>query len=184
MHLDQSIGSMRLIRKRIDDALNSYGKAYYELKSIADLYPDLFPSSTLSSGTIAEFYAMLYLRHSFPDAQISFGHGSQKGWDIQVAKRDGEIKLYQVKASSAFSKSRDIARPTRGFDVLLALALDADFNVSAAYAFEGNEIVQKLVRCSCLIIPDTSVKSRRGSAIFREAKDISQDFNHALSEHL
>lgn len=175
---------MFTLNKEIDNALNSYSKAYYELKTIADQYPDLFPSSVISCGTIAEFYSMMYLRYIYPDGQARFGIGSQKGWDIQLTMPDRQSKLFQVRSTSAFAKSRKIARPSRGFDALLVLVLDADFYASHTYIFDGAEVVGRLLKGASLIVPDKAVMTRRGSAIFSEARDISQEMHEALSEQL
>lgn len=175
---------MSTLNKRIDEALNNFGKAYYELKSIIDKCPELFPSSVVSCGTIAEFYSILYLQHTFPAAQVTFGNGSQKGWDIRVALPNGVSQLYQVKSTSAFSKTRTISKPTRGFDVLVVTELDADFNPAAIYKFEGKSVISQLLGSGKLIVPDRNIASRRGSRVFQFATDISLDFFGVLSECL
>ena len=168
---------------KLHEALDEYSASYYKLKAIIDEHPKLFPSSVVSCGTFAEFYSIVYLRHVFPDADITFGHGSQKGWDIRVHLPNGQRVLYQVKSLSGFAKTRVIARPIRGFDILLVLVLDADFYLSTAYLFEGNETIKLLVGSSGLTVPDTGNPRRPGSVVFRMSRDISSEMHNALAEN-
>lgn len=170
------------MHKRIDEALSDYSNAYFSLKSVVDEYPEYFPSSTLSCGTFAEHYCKIYLQHQYPDALVIFGKGSQRGWDVQVTFSDGRSSRYQIKALSAFAKSRTISALTPGFDVLFVVVLDAGFNPTAAYMFDGESGISQIGRSARLTVPDKRVPSRKGSAIFRNAKDISQEFFEALSE--
>jgi len=170
--------------KRIAEALDKYSEGYYALKSVVDDYPDLFSSSVISSSTFAEYYCSLYLRYCYPLAHIKYGHGSQKGWDISVTHENGNVKKYQVKSITDFANNRTISKPTRGFDQLFVIVLDAGFNTKAAYSFEGEAILKQLVGYGKLTVPDKMYSSRRGSDIFRCAEDVTNDFLDALSEML
>ena len=160
------------MQKSIHDALDKFE------------YPEFFSSTVICCGTFAEFYCKLYLQYIYPSAKLVYGNGSQKGWDIHATFLDGTTKRYQVKSLSTFAKTRTIARPKSGFDVLLVVALDAGFNATVAYMFEGESVIKLLVGSGRLTVPDREVSTRKGAVIFRSAVDISDKFFEALSEVL
>ncbi|MEO8613698.1 MAG: hypothetical protein ABI600_01040 [Luteolibacter sp.] len=92
-----------------------YAAAYVLMESIQhpkqkpDRSSRLLPTGDQKTGCIGEYWAMRYARavwQPLGDECTSFGHHSQKGWDISVKVNNQLTKYIQVKTASAFGKGK------------------------------------------------------------------------------
>lgn len=168
----------------IDKALDAFGNAYELLWEQVQANPEQFPSCALTSGTIAEYFAKKYLEEKYIDCLVVFGSSTEKAWDIKVCKKNGKDILFQVKSTSRYSKSRLLSPLVKGFDQLIVITLDYDFFPLQAFLFENASIFfgEKII--NTLTVPCVDYKSRKGSTIFSQAKNIHEEFFENLANRL
>lgn len=164
----------------LDKAVFGFASAYARLWACARKYPQDFPQTVIGCGSIAEYYALMYLRREYEDASISFPCGNTKGFDIEVKMKNNQSIRYQVKSISPFNKSRQINTSTRGFDKLIILSLDENFFPVQAFIFEDPIVIFQERRNVNLTVPDGISLRRSGSKIFTQAKNILSDFIASL----
>jgi hypothetical protein len=139
-----------------------YAMSYAKLQHQQETSP-LIPQGDQKTGCIGEFYAYLYLRAKYPDAKLTYGGHSEKGWDIKVEQPSGQW-LVQVKTVSAYSASRTISPIHPGWDKLFLVYLDEEFVPRGFWVIPDNSIVSKgkvLKGCRCRKPDDAS----SGSAV-------------------
>ena len=87
------------------DAIDQYAVAYARLERLQRARTQEIPIGDQKTGAIAEFFARIYAKQRFHDAELVFGSASEHAWDIKVIlANQPEIKV-QVKAVSAHSQT-------------------------------------------------------------------------------
>jgi hypothetical protein len=104
----------------IERAIGDFAVAYGALEKLQEQGAEddnrelLLPrKGDQKTGLIGEYWAMRYARLIFKGT-VTFGHHSQKGWDLKVATPDEPIRYIQVKTASAFGEGKvsPICEPT------------------------------------------------------------------------
>ncbi|MEI6654810.1 MAG: hypothetical protein WCP45_08585 [Verrucomicrobiota bacterium] len=109
------------MNQKIIASIREYASAYDCFQQLQDLHPAHLPIGDQKTGVIGEFYAMLFARSVYSGCSVNFAHPTQP-WDIEIS---GEQDiLIQVKAVSAYSKTRIISPIFPGWDHLYLLSLD------------------------------------------------------------
>jgi hypothetical protein len=113
------------VTRDIIAAIRDYATAYERFQGFQDAHPDMLPIGDQKTGVIGEFYAMLFARSIYVGCAVAFA-APTAAWDIEVSgARDLKI---QVKAVSAYSKTRIISPIFPGWDHLYLIALDRAFS--------------------------------------------------------
>lgn len=109
--------------EEVQAVFKHYAVAYDLMESIQnprphrEANPRLLPKGDQKTGCIGEYWAMRYARSIWENETecFSFGHHSQKGWDIEVKISGKEPRYIQVKTASEFGKGKlgAIRRPDR-----------------------------------------------------------------------
>jgi hypothetical protein len=99
--------------RTIESTIARFARAYRDLEDLQQQEAAKSPCDALlphkgdqKTGLIGEYWAIRYARAIFPDAEISFGRTSEKGWDLKVQRRNGENHYIQIKTASAFGSGR------------------------------------------------------------------------------
>lgn len=128
--------------KKLNDILQSvsrYAEAYAEIQSIQEESP-LIPEGDQKTGCIGELYGYLYLAHVNPDATLTYGSHSEKGWDIKY-EINGRSRRIQIKTVSAFSKTRTISPIHHGWHELFIIYLDRNLAPTGFWIIADTAIV-------------------------------------------
>jgi len=168
----------------IDKALDAYGKGYELLWEQVQKNPEQFPSCSLTTGIIAEYFAKKYLEEKYSDCSVVFGSSTEKAWDIMVRDENGKDVLFQVKSTSRYSKSRSVSPLVKGFDQLIVITLDYDFFPLQAFLFEDSALFFGKTKVKSLTVPCVDDKTRKGSKIFSQANNIHEEFFENLANKL
>lgn len=142
--------SRTLDASRIRKAIRSYAKSYGALQVLQE-QSGLIPHGDQKTGCIGEFYAYLHLRRLHPDATLTFGGPSTKGWDIRVRTRN-KVFLVQIKTVSAYSETRTISPIHRGWDTLYVIYLARSFEPAGFWVIADKNIAWKtgvIKGCKC-----------------------------------
>lgn len=133
-------------------AIEKYARAYAELQRLQDTV-DSLPPGDQKTGCIGEYYAYRYLSHRHPDARLTYGSHSEKGWDIAIASGRTETKI-QVKTVSAFSRTRTISPIHRGWQELLVIYLNRAFYPEGFWIIADVEIFRSSSKLESRKCPD------------------------------
>lgn len=106
-------------------AIHSYAIAYSRLENI-QMRSQLIPRGDQKTGCIGEFYGYLHLSRLHPDATLTYGTHSEKGWDVHVKSHAHDYRV-QIKTVSEYSKTRTISPLHHGWDQLWVIYLDRSF---------------------------------------------------------
>lgn len=154
-------------------AIEKYHAATSALREVVEQYPELFPKSSIGPGIIAEYDSAIYLKKKYYGCKATFGHGSQRGWDIVVECESVKIR-FQVKCVDENSSNRVVRFTNKSFDQLIILSLGDFFVPSQAYLFDD---VTFLKNVGSLSVPSATDKRKFGSTWFRtNARNISKEF--------
>ena len=169
--------------QQIKAAIDEYAKAYQAIQHFQET-SCLIPEGDQKTGCIGEFYVCLYLRHKYPDATLTFGSISEKGWDIIVESSGRPPFKAQVKTVSAYSKSRTISPIHYGWDKLYIIFVDRLFEPRGFWIINSNNIVrggEKLENKKCR---DPNNPSRRGSDGIPFGENRVSELREALPWHV
>ncbi|GAB3535728.1 MULTISPECIES: hypothetical protein [Vibrionaceae] len=169
---------------KIYSAIDDYANSYLKLWRIVQEENAHFPTCSISSGSIAEFYAKKYLEEKYPNSHISFGASNEKAWDIKVITESEEVVLFQVKSTSDYSKSRKLSPLTKGFDQLIVITLACDFFPCQAFLFTDPKVLFKNGSMPSLTVPNPDNKKQPGSKVFKSAINIHDEFFGNLADAL
>lgn len=123
---------------KIKHAIKNYAKAYSSLQYWQDNHHAI-PGGDQKTGSIGEYYAYLYLSFIYPNATLSYGTHSEKGWDINVVENDISTKI-QVKTVSKYSKTRSISPIHKGWDLLYLIYVDLDMQPKGFWVIDDKSI--------------------------------------------
>lgn len=85
---------------------SQYAHAYQKLEDFQEKNPLIIPKGDQKTGAIGEFWGLKILQKEFPSAEVKLGHGhSQKGFDAIVKFSESEVRFFQIKTISEFSKT-------------------------------------------------------------------------------
>lgn len=171
------------LTREVNAALNEYTKGYNSLWEVVNKHDGLFPSGSISSGTIAEFYAKTYLETKFPNCKVEYGSATERAWDIRVSSNNIDIR-YQVKSNSLFSKSRRLSKLVKGFDQLIVISMDCSFFPYQAYLFDKVDDLFAKRSNPTLIVPNPDNAQQKGSKEFEQAINIHEEFFDSLADNL
>lgn len=169
---------------KIYTAIDDYAKSYLQLWRIIREENNHFPTCSISSGSIAEFYAKIYLEEKYPNSDVVFGASNEKAWDIKVTTEFEDEILFQVKSTSDYSKSRKVSPLTKGFDQLIVITLACDFFPCQAFLFTDPKVLFKNSSMPNLTVPNPDNKRQRGSEVFKTAINIHEEFFGILADVL
>lgn len=164
----------------LDKAVFGFADAYARLWASARAHPLDFPQTVIGCGSIAEYYALIYLRTKHPNMSVCFSQGGTKGFDIEARASNSECIKYQVKSISPFNKARRLNALTRGFDKLIVLSLSEEFFPDHVYLFEDSSAFFMPGQGRILTVPDGACTRRTGSRIFSHSKNILDEFLASL----
>ena len=162
----------------VTNAITAYGDALLELKKLQQDNLNLLPDGNVSVGTIGEYYAFIWLKHSNPTAIVKYGRSTEKSWDISV-EEDNKKTFYQVKTVSLNSQKLTIKNLIKGFDKLIVIVLAEDYFPEDVYLLDSNfEFKSK-----SFAVPHK--QKGHGSKIFKtNAKNIHNGFFTSLADTL
>ena len=125
------------------NVIERYASAYRALQELQDNNPDLLAVGDQKTGVIGEFYALLYLKHRYPSAAITYSENpSQTGWDIKVVPHDyTEPLTIQVKTVSDYSSNRTITPISPGWNELYCLFLDRDLRPTGFWVIDDDSFL-------------------------------------------
>lgn len=123
--------------QKIQQSIKIYAAAYAELQHLQDTHHSI-PGGDQKTGCIGEYYAYLYLRMLYGEESLRYGSHSEKGWDIEVAANPAF--RVQVKAVSAFSKTRTISPIHKGWDQLFIVFLSKNLIPEGFWIIEDKSI--------------------------------------------
>jgi hypothetical protein len=106
-------------------AICMYANAYSRLQDVQE-QSALIPKGDQKTGCIGEFYGYLHLQRLHPDATLTYGGHSEKGWDILVTSASHNFRV-QIKTVSAYSETRTISPIHHGWDELYVIYLNRSF---------------------------------------------------------
>lgn len=157
----------------ISKAIENYYNATKTLREIIKTNPLIFSKTALGPGSIAEYDSAIYLKKKYTDCKVTFGHGSQRGWDLLVENNSTSIRI-QVKCVDEHSGNRKITFSNKAFDQLIVLSLGDYLVPMQAFLFETIDCLKK---ARTLTLPSSNNPAQRGSDVFRtDAKNISHEF--------
>ena len=124
---------MQSRRADIKKAIAQYAKAYKRLEAIQrkerDLSDCLIPIGDQKTGAIGEFWAVLCMRHNYPDATVSLNPNHNAPYDILVKRQKMKPIKVQVKTIGPFSKTKVMSGIKKGHDQLHVVELDESFGL-------------------------------------------------------
>lgn len=164
--------------KEIFDAILTYAQAYGILEDIQRGANPALPRGDQKTGVIAEFYARLFARHCFADAELAYGSPSQRAWDIAV-RRTGQREHYvQVKAVSSHSTTHRISPIHEGWHELWLFRLDRKFAPEGFWVLSARDCDWSNSTLKASTMPRGTVLGRP----FTNAKDRLCDLLAVLKE--
>lgn len=165
---------------KFDKAIFAYARANADLWALIQEHPNYFPRGVISCGSIAELYTLMYLKRLRKTETVKYGRSNEKAWDLEVLLKGGKLIKYQVKAVSPYNKSRRITNLVTGFDYLIVMEFEECFFPTNVYLFEDAKVFLTPKKIKTLTVPDLGHASRCGSAVFRYARNIKDEFWEAL----
>ncbi len=141
---------IKMSDQKIKEAIDEYAAAYKKLQLLQETLPAI-PQGDQKTGCIGEYYSFKYLQFTHPNAHLSYGSHSEKGWDISIKHEDAKTRI-QVKTVSAYSKTRTISPIHRGWDVLHLIYLNKALRPEGFWVINdtsifGGEKVLKSKKC-------------------------------------
>ncbi len=127
---------------KIKHAIKNYSKAYKALQYWQDNHHAI-PGGDQKTGSIGEYYAYLYLSIIYPNAALTYGSHSEKGWDIDVSENGVSTKV-QVKTVSKYSKTRTISPIHKGWDILYLIYVGFDMLPRGFWVIDDTSIFGSL----------------------------------------
>ena len=162
-------------------AIAAYATAYGRLQGLQRRKGPI-PPGDQKTGCIGEFYAYLYLQAKYPEAILSYGQHSEKGWDIKVVSPERTWRV-QVKTVSEYALTRSISPIHCGWDELFVILLGKDLTPKGFWRIADNAIVAKgevLKGCKCR---RPGVRSS-GSKIIAWDDDLIEEFRRLVLPQL
>jgi hypothetical protein len=126
--------------RSVREVIDRYAQAYADLQRLQCEMPELIPIGDQKTGCIGEFYASLYLRGRYPEAEIAFAGASNSGWDIDVANGPVHSRI-QVKTVSEHSQTRRISPIFAGWDELYLVYLNLKLRPAGFWVITDTSIV-------------------------------------------
>lgn len=146
--------------KAVFAAIRSYAMSYSQLQEIQERSA-MIPKGDQKTGCIGEFYGYLHLQRLHPDAILTYGGHSEKGWDIHVKSKTVDFRV-QIKTVSEYSETRTISPIHHGWDELWLIYVDRAFVPRGFWIITDRTIVSKNeVRKGCKC--PSPINSRSGS---------------------
>ncbi len=165
--------------QEIFDAIDQYAEAYAKLEQIQRARTLDIPIGDQKTGVIAEFFARIYAKQRFLEAEFKFGSASEHAWDIKIVRAGQPDLKVQVKAVSGHSRTSRISPIHSGWDQLWLMRLDIHLRPHALWVIEApnvpwsNELVKN---CTMPQLEDPI----SGSAKLRGASNETAQFLAAL----
>ena len=166
----------------IKKAIEAYALAYGTLQEWQEKSP-LIPIGDQKTGCIGEFYVYLYLTEKYPEATLTYGGHSEKGWDLLISSSDKpEVKI-QVKTVSAYSATRSLSPIHPGWDEIHVVYLNRMFQPEGFW----------IVRASSMRNITNTLKGKKcpapgrigtGSMGIPFGENLVDDLNRMLAENL
>lgn len=164
--------------KDIFSAIIAYAQAYGVLEDIQRGTDSPLPRGDQKTGVIAEFYARLFARHCFTDAELLYGSPSQRAWDIAVRRTDSPVHYVQVKAVSSHSTTHRISPIHKGWNELWLFRLDRNFAPEGFWILDARDCDWSNRTLKASTMPRGTVLGRR----FTNATDRLCDLVAVLRE--